>query len=397
MIKQKIISSLVDEVSVFDPNQHASSYQVKELVEKKYVEILAEDYGEKYLVKMVDEKLEKIIKNSQKPNLVSTGITPSTRSNGFDDQVVLTHEADRAHDTKLTVKEESDPVVTDDIMNDYLKNVLGHRILSKEEEVKICKRIEAGDNQAKEEMIMHNLRLVFSIVKKYPTSDKSLEMIDLISYGNLGLIRAVEKFDYRKGHKFSTYATWWIRQSVQRGIQNHDSSIRVPIHIHGKIWQMKNTQKNFINEMGREPSKDEIAEKMGVKIEEVESLFDVINRINVKSLNAPVNDENQSAEFGELVADNSLSPDNEVHKNIQNEKLNQIFTLLSPQEKSIIENSFGLNGRPTLNDGAIAKSLGLTGPRVKAIKEEAIGRMREIIVDYNFAESIEEFALAFED
>ncbi len=193
--------------------------------------------------------------------------------------------------------------VTHDPLRLYLKEAGEIPLLTKNEEIELAKRIEAGDKRAKDRMIQSNLRLVISIAKNYYTQD--MDLLDLIQEGNTGLIRAVEKFDYRKGYKFSTYATWWIRQAITRAIANQDRNIRIPVHMIEKINKMVRTERKLLQETGKEPNDEELAYELGIDPHEVQEMRKIAQRTT--SLETPIGDE-EDAELGDFI-ENSSTPD----------------------------------------------------------------------------------------
>ncbi len=186
--------------------------------------------------------------------------------------------------------------VTHDPLRLYLKEAGEIPLLTKDEEIELAKRIEAGDKRAKDRMIQSNLRLVISIAKNYYTQD--MDLLDLIQEGNTGLIRAVEKFDYRKGYKFSTYATWWIRQAITRAIANQDRNIRIPVHMIEKINKMVRTERKLLQETGKEPNDDDLAAELGIEPQEVQEMRKIAQRTT--SLETPIGDE-EDAELGDFI------------------------------------------------------------------------------------------------
>ena len=193
--------------------------------------------------------------------------------------------------------------MTQDPLRLYLKEAGKIPLLTKNEEIQLAKRIEMGDKRAKDRMIRSNLRLVISIAKNYYTQD--MDFLDLIQEGNTGLIRAVEKFDYRKGFKFSTYATWWIRQAITRAIANQDRNIRIPVHMIEKINKMVRTERKLLQETGKEPNDDDLAVELGIEPHEVQQIRRIARRTT--SLETPVGDEGD-AELGDFIQ-NQSTPD----------------------------------------------------------------------------------------
>ncbi len=260
----------------------------------------------------------------------------------------------------------------DDPVRMYLKEIGKIPLLSFEEEIELAKRMEAGDTEAKERLAEANLRLVVSIAKRY--SGRGMQLLDLIQEGNLGLIKAVEKFDYRKGYKFSTYATWWIRQAITRAIADQSRTIRIPVHMVETINRMIRTSRQLVQELGREPTTEEIAEKMGVSAERVEELRQI--SLEPVSLESPVGDEEDS-HLGDFIQDeNMAAPADEAAYSLLREQLEEVLDGLSEREKMVLKLRFGLeDGRPhTLEE--VGKQFHVTRERIRQIEAKALRRLR---------------------
>ena len=237
--------------------------------------------------------------------------------------------------------------VTHDPLRLYLKEAGEIPLLTKDEEIELAKRIEAGDKRAKDRMIQSNLRLVISIAKNYYTQD--MDLLDLIQEGNTGLIRAVEKFDYRKGYKFSTYATWWIRQAITRAIANQDRNIRIPVHMIEKINKMVRTERKLLQETGKEPNDDDLASELGIDPQEVQEMRKIAQRTT--SLETPIGDE-EDAELGDFI-ENSSTPDpaDVVSSIIAKESLDRVLKAMDERERKVVELRFGLKGEHPAHAG----------------------------------------------
>ena len=219
--------------------------------------------------------------------------------------------------------------ITHDPLRRYLQELGEIPLLTKDEEIQLAKRIEQGDKPAKDRMVQSNLRLVISIAKNYFTQD--MDLLNLIQEGNTGLIRAVEKFDYRKGYKFSTYATWWIRQAITRAIANQDRTIRIPVHMIEKINKMVRTKRNLLRETGKEPNEEELALELGIQPQEVQDMRKIAQRTT--SLATPMGDE-KDAELGDFI-ENASSPDpaDVVSSIIATESLDKILKAMDKRER----------------------------------------------------------------
>ncbi|MCD8222709.1 MAG: RNA polymerase sigma factor RpoD [Clostridiales bacterium] len=260
----------------------------------------------------------------------------------------------------------------DDPVRMYLKEIGKIPLLSFEEEIELAKRMEEGDTDAKERLAEANLRLVVSIAKRY--SGRGMQLLDLIQEGNLGLIKAVEKFDYRKGYKFSTYATWWIRQAITRAIADQSRTIRIPVHMVETINRMIRTSRQLVQDLGREPTTEEIAEKMGISAERVEELRQI--SLEPVSLESPVGDEEDS-HLGDFIQDeNMAAPADEAAYSLLREQLEEVLDGLSEREKLVLKLRFGLeDGRPhTLEE--VGKQFHVTRERIRQIEAKALRRLR---------------------
>ncbi len=260
----------------------------------------------------------------------------------------------------------------DDSLRAYFRDIGQFRLLTAAEEVEIAKEIERGSNAARRRMIESNLRLVVSVAKKY--QGHGLPLLDLIQEGNLGLMRAVEKFDYRKGFKFSTYATWWIRQAVQRAIADRGRAIRIPAHNAELIGKLVRVSDRLRVELGRQPSEEEIGLEMGLEPDKVRWLFEIARE--PVSLETPIGD--GDSELGELLKDeNAVSPSTAAAEALMGAELDEVLQALSAKERRIIQLRFGLvDGHPrTLEE--IGARLGIGREVVRRIEREALERLRQ--------------------
>jgi RNA polymerase primary sigma factor len=254
----------------------------------------------------------------------------------------------------------------------YLKEIGKTPLLTFEQEIQLAKQYEENDNDAKNKLIKSNLRLVVSIAKKY--LGRRLSFLDLIQEGNRGLIRGVEKYDWRRGYKFSTYATWWIRQAITRAIADQSRTIRIPVHMVDHINRYYKTQRRLTQKLGREPTVKEIAKEMQMTVDEVENLMKISQQ--PKSLSTPVGDDKE-ATLEQFVADqNQPSLYDKVSRELLKDALNKVLETLSPREKKVLVMRFGLeDGKPkTLEE--VGKEFKVTRERIRQIEAKAIRKLK---------------------
>jgi RNA polymerase primary sigma factor len=262
--------------------------------------------------------------------------------------------------------------VTHDPLRLYLKEAGEIPLLTKDEEIELAKRIEAGDKRAKDRMIQSNLRLVISIAKNYYTQD--MDLLDLIQEGNTGLIRAVEKFDYRKGYKFSTYATWWIRQAITRAIANQDRNIRIPVHMIEKINKMVRTERKLLQETGKEPNDDELAFELGIEPQEVQEMRKIAQRTT--SLETPIGDE-EDAELGDFIENaNTPDPADVVSSIIAKESLDRVLKAMDERERKVVELRFGLKGEHPRTLAEVSSRFNVSRERIRQIEAKALEQIK---------------------
>ena len=254
----------------------------------------------------------------------------------------------------------------------YLAEIGTVPLLTQQQEVELARRIEKGDEEAKRHFIEANLRLVVSIARKYP--GRGMDLLDLIQEGNLGLIRAVEKFDWRKGFKFSSYATWWIRQAIARGLSNQARTIRIPVHIFEILNKLRHTFWQLQQELGRQPLPEEIGQAMGLSAEWVRAIMEF--DLEPISLETPIGEE-EDARLGDLIWDHDAPGPAEMSSLMLKEQIEGLLETLTPRECKILRLRFGLDdGRPrTL--GEIGEEFGLTRERIRQIEAGALQELRD--------------------
>ena len=265
---------------------------------------------------------------------------------------------------------------TTDSLQLFLNEIGRYPLLTAEEEVELAKRIERGDLAAKERMINSNLRLVVSIAKRYQGHDLSL--LDLIQEGVLGLIRAVEKFDWRRGFKFSTYATWWIRQAVQRGVQNKSRTIRVPVHVAELERKAARVERELTGKLGRHPTEEEVSEAAKIPLDKLRQAHEALRTLS--SLDRAVG-EDESATLGDLIAAPQADPAAEVAVSLENEALADALASLDPVEQRLLQLRFGLGGAEPASIERVAAELELPRDRVRKLEQSALeqlSRSREL-------------------
>ena len=266
------------------------------------------------------------------------------------------------------------PDATTDGLRLFLKGIGRVRLLTAQEEVDLAKRIERGSFDAKQKMVESNLRLVVSIAKHY--RNQGLPFLDLIQEGAIGLVRAAEKFDYRRGFKFSTYATWWIRQAIARALADKARTIRMPVHIVEKLNKIGRAERKLVGGLGREPTVEEIAEVTGIEPEEVESI-----RRSAQapiSLEKPVGDEDQS-EFGQLIADERAeSPYERAVETLTNEALRDALENLSYRERRVLELRYGLGGEHPRTLDELGRTFNVTRERIRQIENQSLKKLQHL-------------------
>lgn len=284
-------------------------------------------------------------------------------------------------DEELVVAEEEDPVVattkedsfTEDSVRLYLREIGRVKMIKPDEEIELARRIAKGDEEAKKKLIQANLRLVISIAKKYV--NRGLPFQDLIQEGNLGLIRAAEKFDHTKGFKFSTYATWWIRQAISRGLADKSRTIRVPVHMVESINKMKKMSSKLAQELGRKPTETELAQSMELPVNKVQEIIQA-DREPI-SMEMPLNRDEETY-LGDLIEDSESSrPDANTEEQLMRQDLNRMLSQLTPRERDIMHLRYGLeDGRQrTLEE--VGRLFNITRERVRQIEHKAFRKLRQ--------------------
>jgi RNA polymerase primary sigma factor len=266
------------------------------------------------------------------------------------------------------------PDMTTDSLQLFLKDIGKVRLLTAQEEVDLAKRIERGDLDAKQKMVESNLRLVVSIAKNY--RNQGLPFLDLIQEGTLGLVRAAEKFDYRKGFKFSTYATWWIRQAIARALADKARTIRIPVHVVEKLNKIGRAERKLVTELGREPTPEEIADVTGIEPDEVDSIKRSAQA--PVSLEKPVGDEEES-EFGQFIADERAeSPYERAAEILTKEALREALENLSYRERRVLELRYGLGGEHPRTLDEVGRTFNVTRERIRQIENQSLKKLQSL-------------------
>ena len=262
----------------------------------------------------------------------------------------------------------------EDAVRTYLKSIGRVRLLTKEDEVRLAKRVEANDMAAKNALIEANLRLVVSIAKRY--SGRGLTLLDLIQEGNLGLIRAVEKFDWRRGFKFSTYATWWIRQAITRALADQSRTIRIPVHMVERMNKVARTRRALLQDTGREPSPAEIAAKLdGMDARQVEEILKLGQE--PVSLETPVGGDEGDAALGDFIEDTLWQrPHETVSEQLRDHDLAEALKSLPWRERRVLELRYGLAGDPPMTLEDIGMEVGVTRERVRQIESKTLAKLK---------------------
>jgi RNA polymerase primary sigma factor len=287
--------------------------------------------------------------------------------------IALTDDCARPDATEGTYVNGDLAVVTTDALQLFLNEAGRYKLLTASEEVELAKRIERGDKEAKDLMINSNLRLVVSIAKKY--QGHGISLLDLIQEGIIGLIRAVEKFDWRRGFKFSTYATWWIRQAVQRGVANKSRTIRIPVHIVEREQKISRAERELTARLERTPTDEEIAKRTKLSLKHVKEVRAAARAVT--SLDKPVGEEGDTS-FGDLLAGESAEPAEELHVSLVERAVRTAVETLPDREREVVKLRYGMDGdRDPQSLEEIGRTMGITRERVRQIEAQALERLAE--------------------
>lgn len=273
-----------------------------------------------------------------------------------------------------------------DAVQMYLKTIGKTSLINADKEKELAKKAESGDEEARQQLMKANLRLVVSIAKRYIYRSPNLSILDLIQEGNIGLSKAVEKFDYRRGFKFSTYATWWIRQAITRALADQSRTIRIPVHMIETISKYTQTKRRLFTELGRDPLAEEIANEMAMPIEKIRHIQKISQE--VLSLEAPIGEEDEEATLSELVKDDKNTGSLQLTaQSLLKDKINDILTNLAPREQEILKLRFGLRDGITHTLEEVGKKFNVTRERIRQIEAKALEKIKK----HEKAKALEEY------
>ena len=318
-----------------------------------------------------EEQIEKVIEHLEKSGIDVLRITNDDDDDVIDDEEIMLSEEDEVDMEKIDLSV-PDGISIEDPVRMYLKEIGKVPLLSAEEEIELAQRMEEGDEDAKKRLAEANLRLVVSIAKRYV--GRGMLFLDLIQEGNLGLIKAVEKFDYRKGYKFSTYATWWIRQAITRAIADQARTIRIPVHMVETINKLIRVSRQLLQELGREPLPEEIAEEMNLPVERVREILKISQE--PVSLETPIGEEEDS-HLGDFIQDDNVPvPADAAAFTLLKEQLVEVLGTLTEREQKVLRLRFGLDDGRARTLEEVGKEFNVTRERIRQIEAKALRKLR---------------------
>ena len=290
---------------------------------------------------------------------------------------VFEEEKTKEYEKKKKIQDEFGESATSDSVQIYLKEIGQYPLLTGDEEVELAKRIEKGDEAARQKLALSNLRLVVSIAKKYVGRSPNLTLLDLIQEGNIGLFKAVEKFDFKRGFKFSTYATWWIRQAITRALADQGRTIRIPVHMVETINKYQQVVRRLVQDLGRDPLPEEVASEMGVEVEKIRHIQKISQE--TVSLEAPVGDDDDgdSALESFIPDEDTISPSTSAARKILKTYLNEIISDLTSREQKILDMRFGLSDGVTHTLEEVGKVFAVTRERIRQIEAKSLEKIRQ--------------------
>ena len=318
-----------------------------------------------------EEQIEKVIEHLEKSGIDVLRITNDDDDDVIDDEEIMLSEEDEVDMENIDLSV-PDGISIEDPVRMYLKEIGKVPLLSAEEEIELAQRMEEGDEDAKKRLAEANLRLVVSIAKRYV--GRGMLFLDLIQEGNLGLIKAVEKFDYRKGYKFSTYATWWIRQAITRAIADQARTIRIPVHMVETINKLIRVSRQLLQELGREPLPEEIAEEMNLPVERVREILKISQE--PVSLETPIGEEEDS-HLGDFIQDDNVPvPADAAAFTLLKEQLVEVLSTLTEREQKVLRLRFGLDDGRARTLEEVGKEFSVTRERIRQIEAKALRKLR---------------------
>lgn len=376
--KRSIIQMVAGLIEQGKKNQDKIAYS-KILDTFSGVEISSEQF-DNILKVLEDNKIEVLRSKNDMEQTVSLSAKEKEQDEADDEEleeskILLDIDDDIEEDSEENIEEDLSVMEGADItdpVRQYLKTIGQVRLLTMEEEQKIAKRISEGDPEAKKELIEANLRLVVSIAKKYV--GRGLPLLDLIQEGNIGLMKAVDKFEYEKGFKFSTYATWWIRQAITRAIADQARTIRIPVHMVETINRMLRLSRRMVQELGREPTPEELAQKMGIGVEKVNEILKASQ--SPVSLETPIGEEEDS-HLGDFIQDNHMPiPSEAATHTLLCEQLEEVLKTLSDREEQVLRLRFGLDDGRQRTLEEVGKEFHVTRERIRQIEAKALRKLK---------------------
>jgi len=300
----------------------------------------------------------------------------SSNINIIESGQVFHEEKAREYDEKKKVELELEEASTSDSVQMYLREIGRYPLLSSEEEIELAKKIEKGDEAARQKLALSNLRLVVSIAKKYVGRSPNLTLLDLIQEGNIGLFKAVEKFDFHRGFKFSTYATWWIRQAITRALADQGKTIRIPVHMVETINKYQQVVRRLVQDLGREPLPEEIAAEMGVEVDKIRYIQKISQ--DTVSLEAPVGQDDEDSALESFIPDeDSITPSMSTARTILKTHIKEIIDDLTLREQKILDMRFGLTDGVTHTLEEVGKVFTVTRERIRQIEAKALEKIRQ--------------------
>lgn len=322
-------------------------------------------------MQLEEEQFEKILEILEQSNVDILKITDDDDDELIEDEEIVLTEEDEV-DVETIDLSVPDGISIEDPVRMYLKEIGKVPLLSAEEEIELAKKMEMGDEEAKKKLAEANLRLVVSIAKRYV--GRGMLFLDLIQEGNLGLIKAVEKFDYRKGYKFSTYATWWIRQAITRAIADQARTIRIPVHMVETINKLIRVSRQLLQELGREPIPEEIAEEMNMPVERVREILKISQE--PVSLETPIGEEEDS-HLGDFIQDDNVPvPADAAAFTLLKEQLVEVLSTLTDREQKVLRLRFGLDDGRARTLEEVGKEFSVTRERIRQIEAKALRKLR---------------------